>query len=124
MSLPVAADDGKQFFSRSGTGCIGQTRLRDMLSNVAFDEFLHQPANGSAHRCDQLQGRRAIGIVQQLSLNGGNLSGYAANTPQQLIAINYMMSHRIPPYTILALCKRRHFHCRAPPALPPPCVSR
>ena len=87
-------------YAQSCNEFVSDLRRRDMFTHMAFDQFLHQPADRAAHGGDKLERGGAIGLAQQLPFDVGDLPGDAANPVQQLLPVCNKMSHSIPPYPI------------------------
>src|SRR5208282_4958343 len=71
--------------------------IRQVKSNVGFENFAHQAVHATAYRGQQHQLVSAVVVGRQSSLHGIQLSTKFAHALQQLDFLPLLMRHRVSP---------------------------
>lgn len=81
-----SVDAGLALFGGSG-------RLRELLAQVAFQDFRHQPVHRAAHGGELLQHGRAVGAFLKRALQRIQLPADAAHAGERLLLVGGGMGH-------------------------------
>lgn len=92
--LPQIGTDQRDGSVDAGLALVGGSgRLRELLAQVAFKDFRHEPVHCAAHGGELLQHGRTVGAFLKRALQRIQLAADAAHAGERLLLVGGGMGH-------------------------------